>query len=138
MNNQETILLPELKQVSALINNEIVLELFVPNNLAFLNGHFDRIAIVPGVTQIHWAIYYARNYLEKHIDDDEDNSELIEGTSRLEDFYQMQVIKFKSLILPNTVINLSLRLSEENNKLYFRYFSQDQEFSSGRVYFKSE
>ncbi len=41
----------------------IVLALRIPEGLAYFSGHFDEVAIVPGVTQIQWAVHYARQYL---------------------------------------------------------------------------
>ncbi|MEE9411668.1 MAG: AMP-dependent synthetase [Methylococcales bacterium] len=117
-------------------NDEVVLELFIPEELAYFKGHFERIAIVPGVTQIHWVVYYAQQNITKLVDAHQLTNVFSAAQNPLDGFYEMQVIKFKSLIFPKAKINLSLRFVNDSHKLYFRFFSEDQEFSSGRLYFK--
>ncbi len=140
MTKPELVLYPDVKHVSSTNNSEVTLQLFIPDDLAFLDGHFDKIAIVPGVSQIHWAVHFADQYIDKLINVDKLNCESKTDLYQkgLGNFYQMQVIKFKSLILPNSIIELDLSVTDECDKLYFRYFSQDHEYSSGRLYFKSE
>ena len=137
MSNPDLILLPVFKRATHLDDNEVIVELLIPDDLAYLNGHFDQIAIVPGVTQIHWVVHYAQQYMEALDDADQTTKASLLRQTGLDGFYQMQVIKFKSLILPKTTINLSLRLVDDNSKLYFRFYSETQEFSSGRLYFQS-
>ncbi|MEE9345302.1 MAG: AMP-dependent synthetase [Methylococcales bacterium] len=137
MSNSDLILLPVFKQAAYLDGNEVILELFIPDDLAYFNGHFDRIAVVPGVTQIHWVVHYARLHIEKFVDANQAPKASIVQHTAFDSFYQMQVIKFKSLILPGTTVHLSLRLVDDGSKLYFRFYSETQEFSSGRLYFQS-
>lgn len=137
MSKPDLILFPVLKGIRKLDSNEVVLELFIPEELAYLNGHFDQIAIVPGVTQIHWAVYYAQQNFNKHIDAHQLTNTLSAEQTPFDGFYEMQVIKFKSLIFPKTTINLNLRFIDDSKKLYFRFYSGTQEFSSGRLYFTS-
>ncbi len=143
MSNVDLTLFPVLQRVTLLDNNEVVLELFIPEKLAYLNGHFDQIAIVPGVTQIQWAVYYAQQHIDKLVDTHQSTNALSVEQILADGFYEMQVIKFKSLIFPKTTIQLSLRLVDDSNKvddgskLYFKFYSDTQEFSSGRLYFKS-
>jgi 3-hydroxymyristoyl/3-hydroxydecanoyl-(acyl carrier protein) dehydratase len=96
----------------------IVLALRIPVGLAYFAGHFDEIAVVPGVVQIQWAVHYARQYL---------------GVART--FSQMEVIKFKELLLPGQCLDLSLCYHEAHCKLQFSYRSETTEYSSGRIYF---
>ena len=96
----------------------IVLALRIPEGLAYFTGHFDEIAVVPGVVQIQWAVHYARQYL---------------GVART--FSQMEVIKFKELLLPGQCLDLSLCYHEAHCKLQFSYRSETTEYSSGRIYF---
>jgi 3-hydroxymyristoyl/3-hydroxydecanoyl-(acyl carrier protein) dehydratase len=136
MSNVDLTLFPVLQKILQMDNNEVVLELFIPEDLAYLNGHFDQIAIVPGVTQIQWAVYYAQQHIDKLVDAHPKTSALPTEQTLKDGFYEMQVIKFKSLIFPKTTIQLSLRLVDDSSKLYFRFHSDTQEFSSGRLYFK--
>lgn len=139
MNNPGRILWPVLQGCQYQDDQQVDLELLIPQDLAFFEGHFEQMAIVPGVIQIHWAVYYARQYLMQnhHTDPRHGSSDVSDTHTSLGGFYQMQAIKFKSLLLPNAAIHLELRLTDDNNKLYFRYYSSDQEFSSGRLYFKT-
>jgi len=134
MNSSGLVLLPTIKRCSHISESEVELALCIPENLGFFKGHFEQLAIVPGVTQIHWAVYYMSHYLKQNCVVDANNSSL-QRIQHSHGFYQMQAIKFKRLIFPNTSVQLSLQLADEGNKLYFRYYSADQEFSSGRLYF---
>lgn len=137
MTKADLTLFPALQKISQLDNNEVVLGLYIPEELAYLNGHFDQIAIVPGVTQIQWAVHYAQQHIDKLIDTHSKVDVLSVEQTLLDGFYEMQVIKFKSLIFPKATIKLSLRLVDGSKKLYFRFYSDTLEFSSGRLYFKS-
>ena len=98
--------------------NGIVLALRIPEDLAYFAGHFDEISVVPGVTQIQWAVHYARQYL---------------ALNRI--FSHMEVVKFKELLLPGQRLELSLCYQDIGCKLNFCYYSEATEFSSGRIYF---
>ena len=138
MSKPDLTLFPVVQGIRQQNSNEVVLELFIPEELAYLNGHFDQIAIVPGVTQIHWAVYYAQQNINRLIEAHQITNALSAEQVPFDGFYEMQVIKFKSLIFPKTMINLNLRSMNDSNKLYFRFYSETQDFSSGRLYFKSE
>ena len=96
----------------------IVLDLRIPKDLAYFAGHFDEIAVVPGVVQIQWAVHYAKLNL---------GLELF--------FSHMEAIKFKELLLPGQQLQLSLSYEQERRKLEFCYCSEAREYSSGRIYF---
>ena len=36
------------------------LTLRIPPNLFYLEGHFPGMPILPGVVQLHWAVFYAK------------------------------------------------------------------------------
>ena len=99
----------------------IILALRIPEDLAYFAGHFDEVSVVPGVTQIQWAVHFARQYL---------------ALNRA--FSHMEVIKFKELLLPGQCLNLSLCYQEAACKLSFSYRSEATEFSSGRIYFHDD
>ena len=96
----------------------MVLDLRIPEDLAYFAGHFDEVAVVPGVVQIQWAVHYAKLNL---------------GLELL--FSHMEAIKFKELLLPGQQLALSLNYDEERRKLEFCYRSDACEYSSGRLYF---
>lgn len=111
------ILYPDLlaQQVA---DEHAVLTLSINPQLAFFNGHFDEIPIVPGVVQIQWAVHFGRQILP------------VTGA-----FSHMESVKFKELILPEQPFELVLRWVASSRKLDFSYRSPLGEHSSGRVYF---
>lgn len=139
MNEFAPVCFPEPERVISVSDLERLLELVVPKQLAYVNGHFNQLAIVPGVTQIHWAVHYARLYFGNTDQpvSTEKSANHSPGTPLLSGFYQMQAVKFKSLMIPECAVFLELRLSDNHQKLYFRFYADDQEFSSGRLYFKN-
>lgn len=108
---------PELidQQITA---DAALFTLRIPKNLIYFDGHFEQIAVVPGVVQIHWAIDFARRQLD------------LKGV-----FSHMEAIKFKELLLPGQQLQLELRHFGPSNKLEFRYHATEDEYSSGRIYF---
>ncbi len=99
----------------------IALDLLIPDELAYFEGHFDEIAVVPGVVQIHWAIHYARQYLGLNLK-----------------FSHMQAIKFKDLLLRGQRLELVLGFRNTDRRLEFVYRTGTSEFSSGRIYFHED
>lgn len=99
----------------------VVLDLRIPDGLAYFPGHFPGMPILPGVVQIHWAIHLARGRFAM--------------ASR---FQRMEVIKFKNLIRPRYVLQLHLNYQSPERRLQFAYRSHDEAFSSGRIYFHDE
>ena len=110
-----TVLFPTILNETP-IENGIILTLSIPKNLAYFEGHFDKIPIVAGVVQIHWAVHYAQQYL---------------GLNAV--FKDMEAIKFKELLLAEQAFKLELSYSSQ--KLLFSYYSENTEYSSGRIYF---
>lgn len=110
-------LLPDLLN-SQTTSDGVILRLRIPENLAYFAGHFDEIAVVPGVVQIQWAVHYARDYLS------------LDKT-----FSHMDAVKFKDLLLPGQRLELELSYLQPASKLEFCYRAADGEFSSGRIYF---
>ncbi len=114
------VLFPEILD-ETIEDQGIVLALHIPEGLAYFAGHFDEIAVVPGVVQIQWAVFYARQYLG------------LNGS-----FEHMEVIKFKELLLPGQQLELSLYYRQALGKLTFCYRSETTEYSSGRIYFHDD
>ena len=98
---------------------EVLLHLFVEADIAYFNGHFTHFPLLPGVTQLDWAVYYAAEYL---------------NTS--DSFQGMEVIKFQEPIFPDAKVSLALSWNAERQKLTFKYTSLRDELpivhSSGR------
>ncbi|WP_428195219.1 3-hydroxyacyl-ACP dehydratase [Aliivibrio kagoshimensis] len=94
----------------------VILTLHIDDDIVDFKGHFPQQPILPGVTQIDWAIYYAAGLLGAPTQ-----------------FMGMEVIKFQNAILPNLRLQLHLSWLAEKNKLYFHYLSADGVHSSGRI-----
>ncbi len=93
-------------------------ELVVPQDLFYLDGHFPDAPVLPGITQIHWAISLAKQHLPlKPI------------------FLGIEALKFHRIIKPMTTLSLALEYVESTDKLQFSYTSEQGQHSHGRVLF---
>ncbi len=70
----------------------------------------------PGVVQLDWVMAFGKQYLG------------IRNT-----FSEMHQLKFQKPILPGCSVKLSLSSSSKKNILGFRYFTDRETFSSGRI-----
>ncbi|WP_428773800.1 3-hydroxyacyl-ACP dehydratase [Vibrio sp.] len=113
------------KRKPTLITSEVAqdhasLRLHVDSDLYDFQGHFSHFPLLPGVTQIDWALYYA-----------------VAKLGVPDQFNGMEVIKFQEPILPGAEITLTLDWDQDKLKLSFRYTSQrgDQQVvhSSGKM-----
>ena len=103
--------------------DELLLELFIPANLYYFDGHFPGRPVLPGVVQTHWAVHFAR-----------------EQWKDLGDFAGLEAIKFQQIITANQTIHLKLSYQPDKGKLYFTYTgtTPDIAYASGRVLFTQE
>jgi 3-hydroxymyristoyl/3-hydroxydecanoyl-(acyl carrier protein) dehydratase len=98
-------------------DNQARLVLKVDADIKDFEGHFPSFALLPGVTQIDWVLFYAKNYLGIDLP-----------------FSGMEVIKFQEPILPKAIIELELNWDNKKQKLQFCYSSKtDTIFSSGKI-----
>jgi len=93
----------------------------VPADLSWFAGHFPEQAVLPGVVQTHWA------------------GELSVALFPVSDFQQVNGLKFKSMILPDTKLALTLVFKAEKNSVAFRYENSQSEmvFTTGSLLFKT-
>lgn len=93
------------------------LRLRVPADLVQFRGHFEACPLLPGVTQVDWAIRYGRQHF---------------GLPK--NFRRLSALKFMKVTTPGTELDLLLSCSNAG-ELTFRYSAGDATHSSGRVLF---
>jgi 3-hydroxymyristoyl/3-hydroxydecanoyl-(acyl carrier protein) dehydratase len=94
--------------------DQVFLELHLPTDLVFFQGHFRGCPILPGIVQIAWAIEYARRYLK------------LQGRC-----VGMKSVKFSRAIQPQMPVTLTATLTADGAQLHFAYRSQTSDCSSG-------
>jgi 3-hydroxymyristoyl/3-hydroxydecanoyl-(acyl carrier protein) dehydratase len=92
------------------------IELAVPRDLDYFDGHFPGAPVVPGVVLIKWAIALARRSLG------------IAGV-----FGGVEALKFQHALQPGAEVTLELKYVADAGKLHFSFRSGQQRCSSGRV-----
>lgn len=95
----------------------VELDLYLPRTLDAFIDHFPRLAILPGVVQVDWAIVHGRQHLQ------------LQG-----EFRGLRNLKFVSPVLPETALTLVLE-ARSPGELAFAYRAGERAFSSGRVLF---
>lgn len=90
--------------------------LTLPAQLFWFKGHFPERPLLPGVTQIHWALHYAQEAFAVDLA-----------------FSGVDIVKFQRPLYPNEDIVLALAWDSGKKKLSFQYCSQDTVASSGRI-----
>jgi 3-hydroxymyristoyl/3-hydroxydecanoyl-(acyl carrier protein) dehydratase len=88
----------------------------VPHDLAFTEGHFPGVPIVPGVVQLKWALDLARRRLG--------------ATGH---FVGCENLKFQRVLVPGTRATFKLEHVEASGKLAFTLESAGTRYSSGRL-----
>lgn len=91
------------------------LQLQLPADLVYFDGHFPPAPVLPGAVQIAWALQLAAPRL---------------GTST--SCRELEALKFQQLLQPGDRVTLSLRL-DARGKLHFSYRRGDIAYSSGRL-----
>ena len=101
-------------------SSQVSLDLFIQPELEWFIGHFDEQAVLAGVVQTHWATEIGKTVF------DIQNS-----------FSKIENLKFKSVIIPNIKLTLTVKHNPEKNMLSFTYKTDQTTFSQGRIYFES-
>ncbi|NKI69566.1 AMP-binding protein [Collimonas pratensis] len=96
----------------------VLLELAVPPDLLYFDGHFAEAAILPGVVQVDWAVSYGREYFPL-----------------APQFLSMHALKFQRVITPGMVVQLELLHDLQKSSLSFRMFSAAGQHAGGRIAF---
>lgn len=109
---------PRLPQVVSqhVDGNEMRLQLLMPPDLFYFEGHFPERPILPGVVQIGWALHFGKQNLCADLP-----------------FKALEAIKFQSFVVPSQTVELQLSWSAQKHKLTFSYQSTKGAHSSGRI-----
>lgn len=108
--------LPQVLSVRS-AGDGVELELAVPASLTWFPDHFPRLAMLPGVVQLDWAIRYGREHLR------------VDGA-----FRRVTGLKFLHPILPGARVTLALA-SGKAGEIVFAYRRGERPCSLGRVVF---
>jgi acyl-coenzyme A synthetase/AMP-(fatty) acid ligase len=95
--------------------HRITRHISVPDNLAYLPGHFDEFPVVAGVVQLRWVMDAATELLGER-----------PGTTGLE------ALKFPEPLLPGQILDLEVEFTAPGGPIRFRLFDGERTFSTGR------
>lgn len=98
-------------------NGKIFQRCIVPDGLVYLEGHFPEIPIVPGVVQIDWVMQALKRVLNR------DREKL-----------QMEAMKFTNILQPGVEFFIEVKPMKIPEKYQFRLWSDQSEFSKGRIF----
>jgi hypothetical protein len=84
----------------------LTMKLHIPDDLIYLDGHFDQFPVVPGVTQINWAATFLQH--------------LMPGK------------KFFKPLRPNDTCWMELGYSSEKGRANFSLYTEDWKLTSGQ------
>ncbi|HEY4072182.1 MAG TPA: AMP-binding protein [Herbaspirillum sp.] len=98
--------------------NNVALELHIPRDLLYFDGHFDAAPILPGIAQLNWAIGFGRQYFDLP-----------------PVFTAVHALKFQKIITPDNTVMLELQHEPSKAALHFRLHSAAGQHASGRIVF---
>jgi 3-hydroxymyristoyl/3-hydroxydecanoyl-(acyl carrier protein) dehydratase len=93
-----------------------ILHCRVPENLYYLSGHFPQVAVVPGVCQLRWVLQSIETYA----------GHALQMTA-------MEAVKFHHMLFPGQAFSLAIRFDGAASTWFYRIFSDEQTFASGRL-----
>ncbi len=114
---QETFAPPEAVLLQR-ADGEARLSLMVPAGSDHFAGHFPGQPVLPGVTQLDWAIHYGRRLFDLPAA-----------------FMRLEQVKFQQLITPDLPLTLILGHDPARQLLTFRFVSEHGAHASGRIVF---
>jgi 3-hydroxymyristoyl/3-hydroxydecanoyl-(acyl carrier protein) dehydratase len=111
------IVLPQIGSTER-VERGVRLQLQIPAELTYFEGHFPDCALLPGVVQIGWAIELGRTHVP------------FAGT-----FRALSAVKFTRVIQPDTTAWLAMEYAREKRQLTFAYEVAEYVCSSGSILF---
>jgi 3-hydroxyacyl-[acyl-carrier-protein] dehydratase len=87
----------------------------IPEDLAFLDGHFDGFPVVAGVVQLRWAMDALRAL----------HGDVVR-------VIRVEALKFPEPLLPGGSLTLEAETADAGDTSRFRLFDGDRTFASGR------
>ncbi len=106
-----------LKQFIA--KEKIELDLIFNKDHIFFKGHFDNFPILPGIAQIHYAIFFIKKFFDKNIS-----------------IVKFKKIKFSKAIFPEKNLTLNI-IKQKNNSFAFLFKASENDIhSSGEIIIK--
>ena len=109
-------ILPQVLNQQLVSDTRLLLTFRLSADLFWFKGHFPSSPILPGVTQVNWAMGYAEELL---------------GLDKA--FSGMEVVKFQRPLLPEEIVNLQIDWLREKQRLVFRYSVGEVTASSGKI-----
>jgi 3-hydroxymyristoyl/3-hydroxydecanoyl-(acyl carrier protein) dehydratase len=94
---------------------QIILQLDIDADIHWFDGHFPDAPVLPGVTQLDWAVHYSRQYFPQ-----------------LAQVQAVEVLKFQHMIRPGQQLQLVLDYRAESTTL-FSYSRSGEKVASGRL-----
>ncbi len=91
------------------------LQLDISADIAYFDGHFPQAPVLAGVTQLHWAVEYCKQYFPA-----------------LAQVESVEVLKFQTMIRPGDQLELRLERSAAQTTL-FSYSKGAEKMASGRL-----
>lgn len=101
---------------SEIAEKQTTLFLKIPENLAYFQGHFKDIPIVPGLVQMHWVLQYTNEFLGF-------NAKIKKGVQ----------IKFMSPMKPLDTLFLHLEWVPEKSQIIYNYQCDKTKYSFGKL-----
>lgn len=115
MSNSEAVTDPTVTQVRHIVEG-VEIDLLLPDDLFYFDGHFPGHPILPGVVQVDWAVRFADHYLDMKI-----------GSA------QSFSVKFSSIIQPRQPITMVLQRSTNDERLRFIFRDNGKTLSTGSI-----
>lgn len=108
---------PEIRAIRR-ENDTLEIDMLIPGDLLYFQGHFPDQPVLPGIVQLEWAIAEARRNFDQA------------GA-----VLQVRNLKYRRLIRPDTDVTLSLQFHASDGRVSFEFRDDDTVYSSGRFTF---